>query len=65
MYTAGSDRIRAWLDVFPDDYYDKEVYPGLLNSLSAGGEPARLIAQAKADAVASRFRLFETELRRP
>lgn len=62
---SGSDRARAWLEVFPDDYYEHEVYPGLLDSLPRGSEAAKLIAEAKAEAAKSSFRLFETDLRRP
>ena len=61
----GSDRIRAWLEVAPDEFYATEVYPSLLQSLPASGDATRLIAQARADAVSSGFRLFETEVRRP
>ena len=61
----GYERVRVWLEVVPDDFYETEVYPGLLASLAADSEPGRLIAKAHADAAASRFRLFETDLRRP
>jgi len=60
----GNDRVRVWLEVMPDDFYESEVYPGKLARL-ADGESMRLIAKARADAAASRFRLFETELQRP
>lgn len=61
----GSRRIRMWLEVYPDDYYDHEVFDTLLAGLPAGGSAARLIAEADSRAAASRYRLFETELRRP
>ncbi|RMD63792.1 MAG: hypothetical protein D6826_04070 [Alphaproteobacteria bacterium] len=61
----GAERIRMWLDVYPDDYYDEQVYDALLAQLPAQGAPARLIAAADARARASRYRLFETELTRP
>jgi hypothetical protein len=61
----GYERVRVWLEVVPDDFYETEVYPGLLASLAADSEPGWLIAKARADAAASRFRLFETDLRRP
>jgi hypothetical protein len=61
----GSDRIRMWLEVHPDDYYDHQVYDRLLDRLPAGGSSAELIAEADARAGASRYRLFETELTRP
>ena len=65
MSWTGSARARVWLEVDPDDYYETQVYRELLQTLPHGGEAARLIAQAKSDAAKSRFRLFETELRRP
>ncbi len=61
----GNERVRVWLEVIPDDFYESEVYPGQLARLAPDGEPMRLIAKARADAAASRFRLFETELQRP
>jgi hypothetical protein len=61
----GSMRIRAWLEVFPDDYYENAVYRELMETLPRGSEALHLIAQAKTDAAASQFRLFETELSRP
>ena len=61
----GSERIRMWLEVDPDDYYDHQVYDQLLDQLPAGGWPAQLIAEADARARASRYRLFETDLDRP
>jgi hypothetical protein len=61
----GNERVRVWLEVIPDDFYESEVYPGLLARLVPDGEPTRLITKARADAAASRFRLFETELQRP
>jgi hypothetical protein len=62
---SGSDRVRVWLEVTPDHYYETEVYRGLLETLSRGSEAAQLIAQARNKASASRFNLFETELHRP
>ena len=61
----GSLRIRAWLDVFPDDYYENAVYRELMETLPRGSEALHLIALAKSQAAASRFRLFETELPHP
>lgn len=58
-----AERARMWLDVYPDDYYDHQVYDGLL--VSYQGEAKRLIARADAAARDSRFRLFETEVKRP
>jgi hypothetical protein len=61
----GSVRARVWLEVFPDDYYENAVYRELVETLPRGSEALRLIARAKTEAAASRFRLFETELSRP
>jgi hypothetical protein len=61
----GSERIRAWLEVIPDDFYATQVFPELIASLPANGEALRLANEALAAARASPFRLFETELRRP
>lgn len=56
-------RVRMWLDIYPDDFYDHQVYDGLKNSVK--GEAAKLIAKADAAAGESRYRLFETDLDRP
>jgi len=61
----GSDRVRVWLEVIPDYYYQTDVFPNLLETLPAGSAAAQLIAQAKLEAATSPFTLFETELRRP
>jgi hypothetical protein len=61
----GSDRIRVWLEVVPDKFYATEVFPGFLQSLQPDSDAARLTAEAQAIALGSRFRLFETEMRRP
>ncbi len=60
-----SERIRLWLEIIPDDFYETEIYPDRLGRLDPASEPARLIAQAKTEAAKRSFRLFETELRRP
>jgi hypothetical protein len=60
----GSARIRAWLEVFPDDYYETQVYRDLMKSLPQGSDALQLITRAKIEASESRFQLFETELRR-
>ncbi len=60
-----SGRVRLWLEVHPDDFYHNNVYNGLLHDLPKGSVSANLIAEADRRAQASRFRLFETELRRP
>jgi hypothetical protein len=61
----GNDSIRVWLEVIPDHHYETEVYRDLLETLPHASEAARSIAQAKAAAAASHFRLFESGLRRP
>jgi hypothetical protein len=58
-------RVRFWLEIHPDDFYDHEVYDGLLAALPKGGPAARLIAKADAEARARRYRLFETVVERP
>lgn len=60
-----SGRVRLWLEVHPDDFYDHDVYDALLRELPSGSPAAMLIAEADRRAQASRFRLFETVLRRP
>lgn len=59
-----SGRAWFWLEVHPDDFYDHDVYDGLLRDLPKGAS-ARLIAEADAQAGRNRFRLFEHEVRRP
>jgi len=58
-------RVRFWLEVHPDDFYDHDVYDALLRDLPKGGPAARLIAEADKHAGRARFRLFETEIIRP
>ena len=57
-------RVKMWLEVHPDDFYDHDVYDILLDQLPEGSA-ASLISQANRDAVGNRFSLFETELERP
>ena len=61
----GSERIHAWLDIIPDDFYAKQVFPELIAILPSDGEANRLANEALAAARASSFTLYETELRRP
>ncbi|MBI5162770.1 MAG: hypothetical protein HY985_02585 [Magnetospirillum sp.] len=60
-----SGRVRLWLEVHPDDFYDHDVYDALTRDLPKGGAPARLIAEADHRAGESRFTLFETDLVQP
>lgn len=60
-----SRRIRMWLEVEPDDFYDHQVYDGLLRGMAPASEAARLIRLADERASTSGYRLFETELTRP
>lgn len=62
---GGARRMRLWLEVHPDDFYDHEVYDALLKSLPKDAAAAKLLAQADTRAQASRYRLFETTLERP
>ena len=61
----GSDRIKTWLEVIPDDFYESHVFPDLIVAMPPDSASRRLISEASADAANSHFRLFETELRRP
>lgn len=61
----GSERIRAWLDVIPDDFYATQVFPELIKSLPMDGEARRLANEALMAARASSFTLYETELLHP
>jgi hypothetical protein len=61
----GSERIHAWLDIIPDDFYATQVFPELIASLPSDGAANRLAHEALATARASSFTLYETELRRP
>jgi nitrate/TMAO reductase-like tetraheme cytochrome c subunit len=58
-------RVRMWLEIHPDDFYDHDVYDELLRHLPKDSHAARLIAEADARAKGGRFRLFETEIERP
>ncbi|HLO76974.1 MAG TPA: multiheme c-type cytochrome [Magnetospirillum sp.] len=60
-----SGRVRMWLEVYPDDFYDHQVYAPLSRTLPNESPVAGLIAEASRRAKGSRFRLFETQLRRP
>ena len=59
-----SGRVKMWLEVHPDDFYDHSVYDVLLQQL-ADGPAAELIARADREAESSHFSLFETEITRP
>ena len=61
----GYDRVRFWLEVHPDDYYDRRIYDSLLASFDQAGPATTLIAEADALAAKSSFRLFEMELTPP
>lgn len=60
-----SGAVQLWLEVHPDDFYDHDVYDGLLRDLPGASPAAKLIAEADHRAESSHFRLFETVLRRP
>jgi hypothetical protein len=61
----GYGRARVWLEVWPDDYYDRQVYDGLLTGMDAGSIPAQLIAEADRAARTSNYSLFVTEATKP
>lgn len=65
MPWPASGRVRFWLDVHPDDFYDHDVYDGLLRDLPKTSAAARLIAEADVQARRNRFTLFEREVTRP
>ncbi len=56
---------RLWLEVWPDHYYDTQVYDALLAGLAPGSSAFDLISRADGAAQASSFRLFVTEVERP
>lgn len=60
-----SGRIRVWLEVFPDNYYETQVYPSILAGAPRNSEAAKLIAMAKEDASHGSFRLFQSEVHIP
>jgi mono/diheme cytochrome c family protein len=60
-----STRVKVWLEIAPDNYYETEVYPALVQALQSNPGAQQLILKASANAAASHFRLFETELRKP
>jgi hypothetical protein len=61
----GSDRIRTWLEVTPDDFYERNVFPGLAATSPSASGARQLILKAATDTAASHFRLFETTVRKP
>lgn len=61
----GYDAVKIWLEVFPDNFYQREVYPELLKDLKSGSPAWTLIKQAIERAERSKFRLFEQVVRRP
>jgi hypothetical protein len=62
---ADAAAVRMWIEVHPDDFYDHDVYDGLLAGLAKDGPEYRLIAEADRRARTSRFTLFETVISRP
>jgi hypothetical protein len=58
-------RVRFWLDIYPDDYYRREVYPDLERELDPNSPAAALVKAALAKTETSQFRLFETVAMRP
>jgi len=61
----GSTRIRTWLEVIPDYYYGHDLFPEQIAAFPADSDARRLIVKASAEAAASSFRLFESELQKP
>ena len=60
-----SRRIRMWLDVRPDDYYEQEVYGDLVTGYADNSPEKGLIEQAITQARANNFILFDTIVDRP
>ncbi|MBL4802166.1 MAG: hypothetical protein JKY45_09740 [Emcibacter sp.] len=60
-----NDRIRMWLEIYPDEYYEKEVYTDLVKEYSPGSPEQALIQKALDAAQASNFILFDTTLEKP
>ncbi len=58
-------RIRMWLDVYPDDYYEHEVYNDLLTSYADGSAANTLIKKAITMAQKNNFILFDVILEKP
>ncbi|MBL4894562.1 MAG: hypothetical protein JKY59_06790 [Emcibacter sp.] len=59
------NRIRMWLEIYPDDYYEKEVYSDLVKEYTPGSPAQALIQKALIAAQASDFILFDTILEKP
>ena len=62
---GGHDKAKVWLQVEPDSFYHREVYPAFLREAAANSEIRKLISIADQAAENSSFRLFETVTRRP
>lgn len=58
-------RARMWLEVWPDHYYDTQVYDAVLAGLVPGSPAADLISSADRAAQESNYRLFVTEVAKP
>ena len=61
----GSNQIRVWMEVIPDDFHEAEIFRERLETLPPGSDAARLITAARSQAAKSSFRLFEDDIRRP
>ena len=62
---GNSNRIRMWLDVYPDDYYEHEVYGDLVTEYAAGSPEKALIEEAIIMARANNFILFDIIIEKP
>ncbi len=60
-----SNRIRMWLDIYPDDYYEHEVYGDLVTEYAAGSPEKALIEEAITIARANNFILFDIIIEKP
>ena len=61
----GHRTVRFWVEVYPDDYYRREVYPELERDTKPGSAAAMNVKQASQDANHSGYRLFDQTVTRP
>lgn len=60
-----SHRIRMWLEIRPDDYYENEVYGDLVAGYADGSPEKALIEKAITLAKANEFTLFDVIIEKP
>jgi hypothetical protein len=62
---GGHAAARVWVEVVPDEFYHRHLFPQLLDGLDASSAAARKIAVADARAGSSAYVLFDTVVARP